>query len=68
MNLTKNTILITGGTSGIGYELGKSLLERNNKVILLGRNQGKLQEAASRGFHTIKCDLSNQQDIEDAFV
>ena len=68
MNLTNNTVLITGGTSGIGYELGKSFLERNNKVILLGRNQEKLQEAASNGFHTIKCDLRNQQDIEAAIV
>ncbi|MCB9273739.1 MAG: SDR family NAD(P)-dependent oxidoreductase [Lewinellaceae bacterium] len=68
MKLTKNTILITGGTSGIGYELGKSLLEKNNKVILLGRNPAKLQEAASQGFQAIQCDLSDTQEIENAVI
>ena len=43
MYLENNTILITGGTSGIGYELGKALLEKNNKVILLGRKKNKLE-------------------------
>lgn len=68
MQLTNNTILITGGTSGIGYELGKALLERHNKIILLGRNQEKLQAAAVEGFYTIQCDLSNQGEIEQAVV
>lgn len=68
MKLSQNTVLITGGTSGIGYELGKSLLKRNNKVILLGRNQDKLKQAISEGFHTIRCDLSDLEDIENAVV
>ena len=68
MQLTNNVILITGGTSGIGYELGQSLLKRNNKVILLGRNKEKLKKAALNGFYTICCDLNNCDDIEKAVV
>ncbi|MEZ4850610.1 MAG: SDR family NAD(P)-dependent oxidoreductase [Bacteroidia bacterium] len=66
MNLTHNTILITGGTSGIGLILGKTLLDRGNTVILLGRNKNKLAEAEKAGFHTISCDLNIQEDIENA--
>ncbi|MBX2843807.1 MAG: SDR family NAD(P)-dependent oxidoreductase [Flammeovirgaceae bacterium] len=36
MNLSGNTILITGGSSGIGLEMAKEFLKRNNKVIITG--------------------------------
>ncbi|XOV93620.1 MAG: SDR family oxidoreductase [Bacteroidota bacterium] len=68
MRLTNNTILITGGTSGIGYILGKALLERNNTVILLGRNKKKLAEARKEGFETIVCDLNKTEEIEEASI
>lgn len=64
MRLSNKTILITGGTSGIGYALGKELLRKNNKVILLGRDSTKLIKAGDEGFLTIQCDLSQQSDIE----
>lgn len=66
MLLANRTVLITGGTSGIGYALGKALLQKNNQVILLGRNIARLNQVKQEGFHTICCDLSNQQDIENA--
>ncbi|NJB71096.1 short-subunit dehydrogenase involved in D-alanine esterification of teichoic acids [Saonia flava] len=65
MKLSNNTILITGGTSGIGKELAGRLLKRNNKVILLGRNAKKLEAAAKEGFHTLLCDVSKMEDIEN---
>lgn len=68
MKLTNNTILITGGTSGIGLTLGKELLKLGNTVILLGRNKGKLTEVEKQGFKTITCDLSKQEDIENAAI
>jgi uncharacterized oxidoreductase len=68
MKLSGNTILITGGTSGIGYELGKALLELENTVILLGRNEKKLASAEKLGFHTLKCDLRHTDEIEDAVL
>jgi uncharacterized oxidoreductase len=66
MELTKNTILITGGTAGIGLTLGKTLMNLGNTVILLGRNKEKLAEAEKKGFMTIACDLCNQDEIENA--
>ncbi|KAA3622320.1 MAG: SDR family NAD(P)-dependent oxidoreductase [Bacteroidetes bacterium] len=68
MDLSGNKILITGGTSGIGFELGKELLSRGNEVILLGRNEAKLNEARRQGFFTLQCDLSKVEEIEDTVV
>ena len=45
MNLSGNTILITGGSSGIGLEMAKRFLAEKNKVIITGRNMEKLQKA-----------------------
>jgi uncharacterized oxidoreductase len=66
MKLTNNTILITGGTSGIGLTLGRALLRLNNRVILLGRDKTKLAKADIDGFETIVCDLESQEEIENA--
>lgn len=45
MQLHNNTILITGGSSGIGLELAKELLKKNNNVLICGRTVEKLQQA-----------------------
>ncbi len=61
MKLNKRTILITGGTSGIGFELAGQLLQRGNTVIVTGRDQEKL-DAANRalpGVHAFKSDVSD---------
>jgi uncharacterized oxidoreductase len=65
MKLERKTILITGGTSGIGFELAKQLHQRGNTVIVTGRDQDKL-EAAKRtlpGLHTFKSDVSDPDAI-----
>lgn len=68
MQLSNNTILITGGTSGIGLELGKSLKSFGNKVIMLGRNTTVLNELKTEGFDTIRCDIANQEEVEHAVL
>lgn len=45
MNLQNNTILITGGATGIGFALATRFLNNGNKVIIAGRRADKLQEA-----------------------
>ncbi len=42
MILESKNILITGGTSGIGYQLVKQLAARNNKIIVIARDENKL--------------------------
>lgn len=43
MKHTKQIVLITGGSSGIGFALAKKFLENDNTVIITGRNFSKLQ-------------------------
>ncbi len=66
MNLSNRTILITGGTSGIGLELARQLLERKNTVIITGREQQRLDEAKSKlpGVHAIQSDSSKPEQVE----
>jgi uncharacterized oxidoreductase len=66
MYLSNRTILITGGTSGIGLELARQLLERKNTVIITGREQQRLDEAKSKlpGVHAIQSDSSKPEQVE----
>ena len=48
MKLSGNTILITGGASGIGLAFAERFLKAGSKVIVCGRREGKLQEATEK--------------------
>ena len=66
MELTNNTILITGGTSGFGLELATRLIALGNTVIITGRDQAKLDETKKLqpGIHTFRSDVSEPTAIE----
>lgn len=69
MELTNNTILITGGTSGFGLEFASKLLAMGNTVIITGRNQSKLDLTKTKlsGIHTFKSDVSDPAAIIELF-
>ena len=69
MTLTDNTILITGGTSGFGYEFASRLLALGNTVIITGRKQAKLDETKKQlpGVHAFKSDVSDPNAIHTLY-
>jgi Short-chain dehydrogenase involved in D-alanine esterification of lipoteichoic acid and wall teichoic acid (D-alanine transfer protein) len=68
MNITNNTILITGGGSGIGLEIAKAL-SPSNKIIIVGRNTDKLDKAAKdlENVFTFQADITNESDINNLY-
>jgi uncharacterized oxidoreductase len=65
MDLRHQTILITGGTSGLGYEFAAQLLALGNTVLLTGRDPAKLAQVQQRlpGVHTFQSDVSDPAAI-----
>jgi uncharacterized oxidoreductase len=69
MKMTGRTILITGGTSGIGLELATQLIARGNTVIVTGRDLDRLEVArrAVPGLHAFQSDVSDPTSIESLY-
>ncbi|CAM3529457.1 SDR family oxidoreductase [Deinococcus frigens] len=65
MQTTGNTILITGGNSGIGQGLAAAFHGLGNTVIITGRNQATLDKtvAAHAGMKGVVLDVSDGADI-----
>lgn len=70
----KENVLITGATSGIGYELSKIFASKGFNLILTGRNKEKLIEMKKDltllneiNVLTYDCDLSNKENVLELF-
>ena len=64
MKMKNNTVLITGGATGIGFALAESLVKLGNTVIVCGRRADRLDAAKKRlpALTVRQCDVSNEGD------
>jgi uncharacterized oxidoreductase len=62
MKLNGNTVLVTGGGSGIGLAIAERFLKAGSEVIVCGRRESKLREAVAKGMRTRLCDVGDEKD------
>ena len=68
MNLSDSTALVTGGSSGIGLAIARTLVQAGARVAITGRHQGRLAEAAQAiGAHPIAADVSSEDDVRRTY-
>ncbi len=64
MKLSGNTVLITGGASGIGFAMAEAFLKAGSEVLICGRREERLREARQRHpeLHVMACDVADTSD------
>jgi len=64
MHIEGNTVLVTGGASGIGFALAQRFARAGSTVVVCGRRKEQLEEAKRLcpELHTIPCDLSSETE------
>lgn len=69
MDLKNSTILITGGSSGIGLEMVKQLMAEGATIIITGRNLDALNKARAQypKIHIFQSDVSKPGDIAQLY-
>ena len=71
LKYTDKTIVVTGGSKGLGFACAKALLNEGAQVALVSRSQENLSKAAEKlnnnsngEAHTFVCDLKDPKEIE----
>ncbi|MFF9555482.1 SDR family oxidoreductase [Streptomyces albus] len=66
MDVSNRTVLVVGGTSGIGQELARRFAAAGSTVAVGGRNQEALAELAGEGFGTVGVDVTDRASVAAA--
>ncbi len=70
--MIKKNIIITGGTDGIGLALTRKLIEKNQRVFIIGKNPDKgnkiLNSLKSSNLDFFQCDLSELSQIKKVLI
>ena len=66
MRTRGNTVLITGGSAGIGLAIAMAFEAAGNTVLVCGRDQARLAKAKEMapGIYTLCCDITKDDDLE----
>jgi len=69
MDINDAKVLVTGGNSGIGYGIAELLHGNGAQVIICGRNEQKIQQAAAEiGVTGFRADVSSETDVAALFA
>jgi 3-oxoacyl-[acyl-carrier protein] reductase len=65
MDLKSAKVLVTGGSSGIGYDTAAALAAKGARVVINGRDEKKLNAAAKElGLISYRADVSSEKDVK----
>jgi len=66
MKISGNTVLITGGATGIGLAIAEEFVKAGSEVIVCARTEERLKQAKDRlpSLHTRRCDISKEAERE----
>jgi len=67
VDISNRTVLVTGGTSGIGLGLAEAFYRAKSRVIVCGRDESRLSEARSKfpQITALRCDVGNATARKD---
>ncbi|QKW23092.1 SDR family NAD(P)-dependent oxidoreductase [Kitasatospora sp. NA04385] len=66
MDLSHRTVLVVGGTSGIGRELARRFAAAGSTVAVGGRSPQALEALAAEGFGTVRIDVTDGASVAAA--